>query len=202
MSNSIFSNRFSVLSQFSLIFLIIFLFTVAIFSSDLSDASALRERCEKEITGLEVSVKNFGDNADIEEFKKGEQLVKLGKVKFIQSKFPEAIDNYNKYLNIQYKLYEILANKYIERTEKLNDTVGEDLVDFVNDKKVVEYLRLATQNLKNAKAAMATKHYKHIIDVCRTAKNYATGAYKLVGKNIPEEYKKDMADNEGKIYKQ
>jgi hypothetical protein len=188
---------------FSLItLLLLYSLIVPGYASDLSDASALRERCEKEILGLEVSVKNFGDNVDIEEFQKGEQSIKLGKVKFIQSKFTEAIEIYNKYLTLQYNLYEILAKKYIDRTEKINDAVGEDLVDFINDKKVVEYLRLATQNLKDAKAAMATKHYKNIIDVCRSAKNYALGTYKIAGKPVPEQYKKDVTDNEGKIFKQ
>ncbi len=172
-----------------------------LFSSDLSDASALRERCEKEVKILDVSVKNFGDNVDIEDFAKGEQLIKTGNVKFIQSKYPEAIENYNKYLAIQFKVYEVLANKYITGTAKLNDAAGEVLVDFIDNKKVVDYLRLASQNLNDAKSAMATKHYMQIIDVCRTAKKYALGAYKLAGKEIPDQFKKDAADIEGKIYK-
>lgn len=180
--------------------LIFLLLSVNAFSSDHSDASDLRDRCEKEIKGLEVSVKNFGETADIEEFNKGAELIKTGKVKFIQSKYTDAIENYNKYLSIQYNLYEILANRYIDRAEKLIDGVAEDLVDYINDKKVVEYLRLANQNLKDAKTAMATKHYKNIIEVVRSAKNYAISAYKLVGKEIPEQYKKDAADNEGKIF--
>ena len=169
-------------------------------ASDLSDATALRERCEKEIQHLEVCVKNFGDNVDLDEFAKGEKLIKLGKVKFIQSKFPESIEIYNNYLKIQFSLYEILAKKYIDRTEKINDAIGEDMVDFIDDKKIVDYLRLATQNLNSAKASMATKHYNKIIDVCRTAKNYSLSTYKVAGKPLPEEYKKDAADNEGKIY--
>lgn len=171
-------------------------------ASDLSDATALRERCEKEIQGLEVSVKNFGDNVDIDEYVKGEQMIKLGKVKFIQSKFTEAIEIYNNYLKLQFGLYEILAKKYIDRTDTINDAAGEDMVDFIDNKKIVAYLRLATQNLKDAKAAMATKHYSKIISVCRIAKNYALSTYKVAGKPLPEQYKKDAADNDGKIYKQ
>ncbi|MFH0974802.1 MAG: hypothetical protein V1874_03350 [Spirochaetota bacterium] len=190
------------LNRILMLSLAMFAFYIApAFSSDLSDATALRERCEKEILGLEVSVKNFGDNADLENFAKGEHLIKLGKIKFIQSKFTDAIEIYNKYLAIQYGLYEVLAKKYIDRAEKINDAVGEDMVDFINDKKVVEYLRLSSQNIKDAKAALATKHYKSIIDVCRTAKNYALGAYKVAGKPLPEQYKVDQADNEGKIAK-
>ncbi len=172
------------------------------YASDLSDATALRERCEKEIKILEISVKNFGDNVDLDDFAKGEQMIRLGKVKFIQSKFTEAIEIYNNYLKLQFNIFEILAKKYIDRTEKINDAVGEDLVDFINNRKIVDYLRLASQNLRDAKAAMATKHYMKIIDVCRNAKNYALSSYKVAAKPLPDYYRKDMADIEGKIYKQ
>ncbi len=191
---------FNIFCLFSIFFTV--LTTAPVFSSDLSEATELRDRCEKENVILEVSVKNFGDNADVDEFNKGEQLIKLGKVKFIQTKYKDAIDIYNRYLKLQFNLYGILANKYIARTEKINDSVGEDLVDFINNAKVVEYLRLASQNLKDAKAAMAAKHYRNIIEVCRTAKNYALGTYKLAGKDIPDQYKADVADNQGKIFNQ
>jgi tetratricopeptide (TPR) repeat protein len=184
------------------VLLIFFAIALPGFASDLSDATALRERCEREIAMLEVCVKNFGDNVDIDDFAKGEQLIKLGKVKFVQTKYPEAIEIYKNYLNIQFNLYEVLAKKYITRTDKINDDVGEELVDFANDKKVLEYLRLASQNLKDAKAAMATKHYKSIIDVCRTSKNYALGTYKVAGKTVPDQYNVDVSDNQGKIYNQ
>lgn len=195
-------NNKNILLMLSIMTLMILNFEMPGFSSDLSDATDLKQRCEKEINGLEICTKNFGDNADMEQFKQGEQFIKLGRVKFIQSKYTEAIDVYNQYLKLQFSLYEVLAKKYIERTEKLNDAVSADLVDFINDQKVVQYLQLATQNLKDAKAGMSAKNYKTIIDVCRNAKKYALGAYKLAGKPVPEDYKKDAADTEGKILTQ
>ena len=171
------------------------------YSSDLSDARTLREKCETEIKLLEVSVKNFGNEAEQQEFAKGEKLLKLGNVKYIQTKYREAIETYNEYQKLQFNLYAKLAQKYVDETGKLIDSIAEDLVDFIDNKKVVEYFRLANQNLKDAKSAMSTKHYQNIIKILRTAKNYAISAYKLVGKEVPGLYKKDAADNDGKIYK-
>lgn len=170
-------------------------------SSDLSDATALREKCERELKIIEVSVKNFGDAADLQEFKNGEKLVKLGRLKFAQTKYPDAIDKYNSYLKLQHNLYASLAKKYTDRTAKLIDEIAEDLVNYIDNRKVEEYIRLANQNLKDARSTMANRHYKSTIDHCRLAKNYAFGTYKLVGKKIPQQYERDVADNDKKIYK-
>jgi hypothetical protein len=169
-------------------------------ASDLSDATHLRERCEKEIRALEVPAKNFGDAADLASFAEAEKQIKLGKVKFIQTKYREAIAIYNEYLKIQSALYRSLAKKYVERTDTLVDAVGVDLVDHVDDKKVEKYMQMASQNLKDAKTALDSPHPKGAIDLCRTAKNYALSAYKLVGKTAPAQYDKDVADNGNTLY--
>jgi tetratricopeptide (TPR) repeat protein len=191
----------SILLPFAITMLIVFIFTVPIFSSDLSDATALREKCERELKIIEVSVKNFGDSADLQTFSNGEKLVKLGRLKFAQTKYPEAIENYNNYLKLQHNLYGSLAKKYTERTAKLIDEIAEDLVDYIDNRKVEEYIRLANQNLRDARSTMTNKHYTSSIDHCRLAKNYAFGTYKLVGKDIPKRYDKDVADNEKRIHK-
>lgn len=170
------------------------------FASDLSDATHLRERCEKEIKALEVPAKNFGDAADLASFAEAEKQIKLGKMKFIQTKYREAIAIYNEYLKIQSALYRSLAKKYVERTDTLVDAVGVDLVDHVDDKKVEKYMQMASQNLKDARTALDSPHPKGAIDLCRTAKNYALSAYKLVGKTAPAQYEKDIADNGNALY--
>ncbi len=169
-------------------------------ASNLSDATQLREKCEKEIKVLEVPVRNFGDAADLEQYARAEKAVKLGKVKFIQSKFPEAIEQYNEYLKLQHSLYKSLARKYTAHTQKIVDDVAADLVDHVDNKQVEKYLRLAHQNLKDAQSAAGSPHTKNAIDLCRNAKNYAFGAYKLAGKTVPPQYSKDQADNANKVF--
>jgi hypothetical protein len=193
-------NSLSFISIISLIALFLFN-TAPLFSSNLSEAKKLREKCEKEIKHLEIAVKNFGDKSDLDNFKKGTKLIKLGKVKFIQSKYPEAMEKYKSYLKLQFYLYESLAKKYSARTEKVVDTIAEDLVDYVDNKKVEKYLRLASQNVKDGKSTMLNKHYKNAIGLFRNAKNYAIQSYKLVGKSIPHTYKRDMADIDGRIFK-
>ncbi len=198
-----FNSRKKPVSLISITF-IVALFSFApspLFSSNLSEAKGLRERCEKEIKILEIAAVNFGDTSDLDNFTKGTKLVKLGKVKFIQSKYPEAIEKYKSYLKLQFYLYESLSKKYSARTKKMVDTIAEDLVDHIDNKKVEKYLRLANQNLKDGNSTMLNKHYKTSIGLFRNAKNYAIQSYKLVGKSIPDQYKKDMADIEGRIFK-
>lgn len=172
----------------------------SVYASDLSDATHLRERCEKEIKALEVPAKNFGDAADLASFAEAEKRIKLGKVKFIQTKYKEAVDIYNEYLKIQSVLYLSLAKKYVERTDTLVDAAGGDLVDHVDDKRVEKYMQMASQNLKDARGVLASPHPKGAIDLCRIAKNYALSAYRLVGKSAPSQYDKDIADNGNALY--
>ena len=180
--------------------IILLLGATAVYASNLSDATQLREKCEKEISVLEVPLKNFGDAADLEAFANAEKKVKLGKVKFIQSKYPEAIELYNDYLKMQHALYKSLAKKYVDRTARIVDDVAADLVDHVDDTKVEKYLRLANQNLVDAKTALSSPHAKGAVNFCRMAKSYALGAYKLAGKAVPAGYEKDAADNDNKLY--
>jgi len=182
-------------------FAMLLAFSVPLFSSNLSEARGLREKCEGEISKLKIVVSNFGDKDDKSEFAKAAKLVRIGKLKFIQSKYPEAIKRYNNYLKIQNDLYRSLARKYIKRTAEINDTVAEDVVDNIDNKKVEHYLRLANQNLQDAKSNFNTKHYKNSIIFSRRAKSYALGAYKLIKKKIPKIYIKDNADNNEQIHK-
>lgn len=186
---------------FSCVLFLMFIFYNPLLASNQSDADTLKNRCEKDSTQLEIPVTNFGDESDREEFKKGEKLIRLGKVKFVQTKYPEAIDKFNEYLLLQSNLYKSLSEKYLERTEKMIDTIAEELVDDIDNKKVEEYLRLANQNLKDAKSEMQRKNYKNVVKLCRLSKSYAISAYGLVGKSAPDEYKKDSTDNDNKIYK-
>ncbi len=184
-----------------LLMILVLLNTTHLYSSNLSDATALREKCESEVKVIEIAVKNFGEKPDVENFEKGVRLIKTGKVRFIQSKYPEAIDKYKQYLKLQYHLYESLAKKYTARTEKIVNAMAEDLVDYIDNKKVEQYFRLANQNLKDAKSNMNNNHFKNSVDLCRAAKNYAIKSYGLVGKKAPDKYKKDLVDIDGKIFK-
>ena len=174
------------------------LITFPLFASDMSDAKMLRERCEKEIKHLEVCVKNFGDASEKERFAKAERLVKMGKLKITQSKFKEAVEKYNQYLKMQYNLYVDLAKKYIDRTQQVNDQVAEELVDHIDEPKVDKYFKLAYRNLKNARDAMNQKNPVQAIRDCRKSKEFSLGVYRLVGKEVPDTYRIDVLDNEGK----
>ncbi len=169
-----------------------------IYASDLSDAETLRDKCDREIAELQVPAKNFGDQADLGRLDEGAGLIKLGKVKLLQSKYLEASASFNKYLALQQGLYKSLAEKYMARTEKMADDIAVELVDS-KDPKVAEYLKLANQNLKDAKGEMLSERYKNAIKLCRVSKNYSLAAFKAAGKPVPEEYRKDSTDNENRI---
>ncbi len=169
------------------------------YASDLSDATHLRERCEKEIRALEVPAKNFGDAADLASFMEAEKQIKLGKVKFIQTKYREAVAIYNEYLKVQAALYRSLAKKYVARTDTLVDDVA-STGGHVTAQEGRKIHADASQNLKTLKQRGMRPHPKGAIDLCRTAKNYALSAYKLVGKTAPAQYDKDVADNGNTLY--
>jgi hypothetical protein len=171
-------------------------------ASDLSDAKALRDRCETEMEQLRTGVMNFGDEKDRKDFDNAERAVRMGKVKMAQTKYREAMDQYNGYLKLHHLIYESLSKKYIDRTSALIDEVGVDMVDHIDNRKIEKYLQLASQNLREAKANDGAKHYKPAINHCRRAKEYALGAYKLAGMTVPSKYEVDMTDISGKIYKQ
>ena len=194
------TKRYS-LSVCSIFLGVLFFMTIALplYSSDMSDAKMLRERSEKEIQQLEVCVKNFGDDSEKERFNKAQRLVKMGKLKITQSKFKDAIDNYNQYLKMQYNLYVDLAKKYIDRAQSVNDEVAEELVDHIDKPKVDKYFKLAYRNLKSARDSMNQKNPEQAIRDCRKSKEYSLGVYKLIGQSVPDKYTVDVIDLQGKI---
>ena len=178
-------------------FILILLFITNLFilySSDRSDAAALLKKSEAESKLLEIAVKNFGDKNDLEKYDKGIKLIKFGKIKLAQSKYLDSISKLNEYLKVQYNIYKSLADKYIERTDKIIDEIAEDLVDFVDEGEVLKYFESATNYLNNAKLYKAKKDYIKVINTSRVSKKYVIGIYKLVGKEIPEQNKKDFKD--------
>ncbi|MBN1531790.1 MAG: hypothetical protein JXA20_03930 [Spirochaetes bacterium] len=168
-------------------------------ASDLSDATSLREKCEKEVKVVEIAVKNFGSAAVLTDFQKGNEILRGAKIMMAQSKFAEAKRQYNDYLTLQNGMYKNLSAIYIERTDAINKEVPADLVDFIDNEKVCAYFKLANQNLVDARTSITRQYYKHAVDLCRDAKRYALGSYKLAGKALPSKYGKDMADINGKI---
>lgn len=198
----------SLLCKKHFIKMILFVLFAAVFAdpklllaSDRSDATALRERCEAESKVLEIAVRNFGAEKDVKDFQDGINLIKTGKVKIAQSKYLEATAKYNEYLKLHHQIYKSVAAGYITRTEQLYNDVAAELVDFIDNEKVGQYLKLANQNLADAKSRALTENYKLAIDLCRTAKKYSLDCYKAANKEVPEKYKKDQKDINKEIYK-
>ncbi len=201
MSNSFKPTNIKYLSL-STIFLLAMVFMVnssILYASDYSDAKDLQKKCKDESKQLEIAVKNFGSKTNLKNFKKGVKLIKMGNIKLMQSKYIEAIKNYKEYLKLQYLLYKSLAAIYIKHTQQIIDDVAVDLIDYTDNDDVAKYLKLASENLDNAKKSKIRTHYKQVIEGCRMAKRYALGAYKLAEKDIPEKYKKDSNDINKKI---
>jgi hypothetical protein len=170
-------------------------------ASDRSDATALRERCEAESKVLEIAVMNFGSDKDVIDFENGINLIKTGKVKIAQSKYLEAMAKYSEYLKLHYQIYMRVAAGYITRTEQLYNDVAAELVDFIDNEKVGQYLKLANQNLADAKSRDLTENFKLVIDLCRVSKKYSLECYKAANKEVPVKYKKDLKDIKKEIYK-
>jgi len=170
-------------------------------ASDRSDATALRERCEAELKVLEIAVRNFGSDKDAKDFQDGINLIKTGKLKIAQSKYLEATAKYNEYLKLHHQIYKSLSASYIARTEQLYNDVAAELVDFIDNEKVGQYLKLANQNLADAKSRDLSENFKLVIDLCRNAKKYSLDCYKAANKEIPEKYKKDLKDINKEVYK-
>lgn len=193
--------RTGALSVILLFFISVFTGSNPLFASDLSEATQLRERCEAESKVLEIAVANFGAQDDLKNFQDGIQIIKAGKVKFAQSKYLEAKAKYNEYLKLQSQIYKSVAGLYITRTEQLYNDIAAELVDFIDNDKVGQYLKLTNQNLADAKSCMSREATKLAIDHCRTAKKYALDCYKVLKKDVPENYKKDLTDINKEIYK-
>ena len=169
-------------------------------ASDRTDALALQNQCDTESKLLEIPARNFGDEKDIIEFEEGLKKIKLGKVKNAQSKYREAMALFNEYLQMQFNIYKSLAEKYIKRTEKMNDDSAEELVEYVNDPKILRNFESAFQYLITAKKYFTTKHYSKTVGSCRLAKRSILENYKISGVEIPEDYKKDLDDISNKLY--
>ncbi len=174
--------------------------TSGLFASDRSDADALIKKCNSESRVLEVCVRNFGNDKDIQDFEKGVKLIKMGKIKYAQSKFLDSKSNTEKYLKIQYSVYESLAKKYIKRTEQMIDDIALELIDYADDEKVMKNLSLASQYLSSAKSNMTRKFYSIVIGPSRKSKSYLLQLYDITGTPFPEKYAKDRADCSKKIY--
>jgi hypothetical protein len=193
--------RANALSVVLMFLIFVFAGTNSLFANDLSEATQLRERCEAESKVLEIAVNNFGAPDDLKIFHDGIAMIKMGKVKFAQSKYLEAKAKYNEYLKLQSQIYKSVAELYIARTEQLHNDIAAELVDFIDNDKVGQYLKLTNQNLADAKSSMSREAYKIAIDHCRTAKKYALDCYKVLKKEVPENYKKDLTDINKEIYK-
>ena len=168
-------------------------------ASDLSDATMLRDKCETNLKALEVPVRNFGDSADIESFQKAGNLVKLGKMKFLQTQYLEAIKIYKEYLLLEKGIYMSLAKKYLARAQKMSDDIAAGLVDHIDKPNVEKYIRLANQNLKDAGREISAERYQNCIKLCRVSKKYSLSAYGAAGVKEPSQYEVDFADNENRI---
>jgi hypothetical protein len=173
-----------------------------VFGSDRSDAEDLMNKSDKSSKIAEIAVRNFGDKDEIAAFDNGLATIRLGKVKLAQSKFLEAKAKFEEYQKVEFELYGKLASKYLARTQELIDTIAEDLVDFVNRPEVLKNFTDASDNLGTAKVNNTTKAYISVIQSCRIAKKLVLGNYALAKKDLPAEYRKDLEDSGGKIYKE
>ena len=184
---------------FILIF-ILFFNQLSIFSSDRSDSLDLMKKCEEESKILEISVKNFGEDKDKNDFENSLNLIKTGKIKVAQSKYLDAKKYFNDYLQFQYNTYKVLTERYIKRTELLVDEVAVDLADFITDGEILRNFEAANNYITMAKSFYGQKHYDKGINPCRMGKQKLLDNYKLVGKEVPEKYKIDLFDNAKKIF--
>jgi hypothetical protein len=178
-----------------------FLMALPVSASDLSDATTLREKCEKEVKVVEIAAKNFGSAAVLKDFQSGNEILKAAKLMMAQSKFAEAKTKYGEYLSVQSAMYKNLAAIYIDRTDAVHKEVSADLVDFIDNEKVGAYIKLANQNLVDAKSNSVRQYFKQAVSLCRDAKKYALGSYKLANRELPAKYGKDMADINGQLFK-
>ena len=183
-----------------IIVIIIILNIFTLNASDRTDSLTLQKKCEEESKILEIPTRNFGEEKDIQEYEDGLKKIKLGKIKNAQSKYRDAMALFNEYLKIQYNIYKNLAKKYLERTEKINDNSTEDLVDFVDDPKILRNFESAFQYLTTGKKYFTTKHYSKVIGSCRLAKKNIFENYEIARVGLPEEYKKDFVDINNKVY--
>lgn len=169
-------------------------------ASDKSDATDLMNRADKSSKVLEVPVKNYGDKNDLAAFDSGLATIRQGKVKLAQSKFLEAKALFEQYQKAEFDLYGSLAAKYIQRTQDMIDKIAEELADYVSNPDVLKGFTDAAENLNTAKTNIVSKQYLSVIGSCRAARKLVLGLYPLVKKEMPAEYARDAADDNGQIY--
>ncbi|MBN2040212.1 MAG: hypothetical protein JW864_09235 [Spirochaetes bacterium] len=108
------AKHYSLFSGLAAIAAIIILNTAA-FSDDLSEADALREKCEQEILLLENFVNKSGGDEEHNELAKGMLLLRLAELKYMQARYQEAIAKYKEYLQLQSDLNDKLTKKIKEK---------------------------------------------------------------------------------------
>ncbi|MBN2544546.1 MAG: hypothetical protein JXB50_02035 [Spirochaetes bacterium] len=185
------------------LFFVCFIFIVPfvfINSSDRTDALDLLTKCEQGSKQLEITVKNFGEKNDLDDFEKGIGLINLGRVKLAQTKYLDAKTNFQNYLNLEYNIYKSLAARYIKRVEQLFDETSNELAANISNEKVLKNFETANSYLENAKMQLTTKHYLEVVKISRLAKRSLLSNYEIAGKKIPDDYAKDFADNNNTIY--
>lgn len=172
-----------------------------LFASDMSEAEQLRIKCQNEFKAINICVNNFGDNNDKSDLKKAEKMLKMGKVKIAQTKYKDAIGYFNSYLKLQHTIYTSISKKYMKRTTKMLDDIGLEMVDYIDNPKISQYLKLASQNLKEADNNMKNNYYKIAIQHCRTSKKFLLACYPIAKMKLPPQYLVDKTDNAKKIQK-
>ena len=169
-------------------------------ASDLSDATAMRQKCEEEYKALDITVKNFGNPFVKRRYEDGGVMLKDGKLCLAQSKYKEAMDIYRKYMVLNNEIYKDISVDYINRAETMYNDTAKELVDYYD--KVSHYFRLAKQNVDDAKKAVAGNNYKLAIDLCRNSKKYSIESYRIAGQPVPDKYKRDIKDNNKELYQE
>jgi hypothetical protein len=180
---------------------VLLLTPILLHASDKSDAVDLLNECERTSKTVEIALRNFGDKNDASTFDNGLNAIKQGRVFLALSKFKEAKAKFQEYQKTEFDLYGSLAEKYLQRTQDMIDTLAVEFAEYVNQADVLKNLNDAVATLDSAKANYGTKTYMIVIQLCRQSKNQLLSCYPLVKKTVPDEYKKDLADYELKIYK-
>jgi len=181
-------------------FLGFLLFSTFLFASDRTDALELLTKCENEVKQVEITVKNFGEKAELADYEQGLNLIKLGKIKLAQTNYLDAKAKFEEFLKFQNNIYMSLAGKYIKRTETLVDEISNELANDIGNEKVLKNFESAASHLNNAKQSNITKHFVESLMSCRISKKYLLSNYELTGKKIPEKYLKDFSDCNNKIH--
>ncbi|HPS58797.1 MAG TPA: hypothetical protein PK514_11890 [Spirochaetota bacterium] len=171
-------------------------------ASDLSDATAMRQKCEEEFKALDTTVKNFGNPFVKRRYEDAAVMLKEGKLCLAQSKYKEAMEIYKKYMILNNEIYKDLSVDYINRADTMYNDTAKELVDYYDNEKVSHYFRLAKQNVDDARKAASANNYKLAIDLCRNSKKYSIESYRIAGQPVPDKYKKDIKDNNKELYQE